>query len=966
MNIIDSRSLVQPAILVPKKPFSALNRKNTKPRRTSFLFPNLVLPDHQTFRGKAAGNWTPTKKKRIRYPSTNKSLVVLPLSFKSNTQSLLFSRYKKNKTIRKSRTKSFLFRRKESRFKKKNNLEALALGHKPYYGVGSRESKPINFTFKSWDNENGNKLPVSTLSVMTQFAAFSINFKHVKQFKIDFRYAFCLPKIYNNLNQITNGLGYRNSVENINIWATHKLIANREVVNKATTVKQYPTRIYTNTSPSYCGLLANNQILKLGIQKSRSLVLWGYAKKHSEKSLRLKKKLRIWGPYAMNQRLLRLTAILVNYNLSEKYRVRKYLRFFSYEIPQDFALGRLVRKTIPELPLALRGSFRSHWKSSEKRLLTSYSQHPNPTLDMHPLGRKANSMRPLSQNSYLYPTSIYRVKPKPLPKDDNAPVDTDAALPKNKIKQKLKKKPIKKRLSLARRYGRGNTRNELITRRLGALNSLTQRLLVNRLYKRSSRYWLRRLKFAKASIAKFKRERRRKRKPLKLKVRRARSLKVKKVHNSRKVKKLKSYRARILNKRKRMIRGKRKSRISVRKKRSFRFALRRRIHQKRYFSRKRRRFFIRVKRWIRRKTFKLTIRKKLRFTRRLERWKRRFSLRKKLRRKKPRRYYVPHRRRARRFLEVKPKKIYTALRSLAYITSLDTQLTANPKFVKVVDKLIEPTPHVRLGTWLKFWNTPTLLKYLLNLPKPLLLNISENSTKANLRNEAFRLQNQLTSHLFGPFNSNQTHSNLWVVPNSNITLRKKLLRSTATSVFKPILSLWYHHSLIGFIESCSGKKAVLHIGPFIENALTFEDKARINGWASRAVRFQRILGKKIFAREALMLVVLALKLKDPTFLASWIRAMLKRLSFWKSRLIFRYIKFLLRVTLQSSFNYLHLRGVKFRLKGKISVAGNARTRTLFYKVGDTSHSKMDNKVAYDLSFVGTFTGVQGFKLWFFY
>jgi len=48
------------------------------------------------------------------------------------------------------------------------------------------------------------------------------------------------------------------------------------------------------------------------------------------------------------------------------------------------------------------------------------------------------------------------------------------------------------------------------------------------------------------------------------------------------------------------------------------------------------------------------------------------------------------------------------------------------------------------------------------------------------------------------------------------------------------------------------------------------------------------------------------------------------------------------------------------------VAGNARTRTLFYCVGDTSHSKMDNKVAYDLSYVGTFTGVLGFKLWFFY
>ena len=62
------------------------------------------------------------------------------------------------------------------------------------------------------------------------------------------------------------------------------------------------------------------------------------------------------------------------------------------------------------------------------------------------------------------------------------------------------------------------------------------------------------------------------------------------------------------------------------------------------------------------------------------------------------------------------------------------------------------------------------------------------------------------------------------------------------------------------------------------------------------------------------------------------------------------------------FNELGAKGFKVKLKGKISVAGNARTRTLVYRVGDTSHSKMSNRVAYDLSFINTFTGVLGFKL----
>ena len=90
--------------------------------------------------------------------------------------------------------------------------------------------------------------------------------------------------------------------------------------------------------------------------------------------------------------------------------------------------------------------------------------------------------------------------------------------------------------------------------------------------------------------------------------------------------------------------------------------------------------------------------------------------------------------------------------------------------------------------------------------------------------------------------------------------------------------------------------------------------------------------------------------------------MLKRLSFWKYRLIFRYIKFVLRYVLKPNFHLLGFRGVKLQLKGKISVAGNARTRTLFMRIGDTSHSKMRNRVAYDLSFINTFTGILGFKL----
>ena len=86
------------------------------------------------------------------------------------------------------------------------------------------------------------------------------------------------------------------------------------------------------------------------------------------------------------------------------------------------------------------------------------------------------------------------------------------------------------------------------------------------------------------------------------------------------------------------------------------------------------------------------------------------------------------------------------------------------------------------------------------------------------------------------------------------------------------------------------------------------------------------------------------------------------MSFWKYRLIFRYLDFLIRHFIKTYFAHIAVRGFKLQLKGKISVAGNARTRTLFYRVGDTSHAKIDNKVAYHLSLVNSFTGVMGLKV----
>lgn len=61
-----------------------------------------------------------------------------------------------------------------------------------------------------------------------------------------------------------------------------------------------------------------------------------------------------------------------------------------------------------------------------------------------------------------------------------------------------------------------------------------------------------------------------------------------------------------------------------------------------------------------------------------------------------------------------------------------------------------------------------------------------------------------------------------------------------------------------------------------------------------------------------------------------------------------------------------IKGIKLKLKGKISVAGNSRKRAILYRSGLTSHSSINLNVLHEVVTINTFTGVMGFQVWLFY
>lgn len=259
-------------------------------------------------------------------------------------------------------------------------------------------------------------------------------------------------------------------------------------------------------------------------------------------------------------------------------------------------------------------------------------------------------------------------------------------------------------------------------------------------------------------------------------------------------------------------------------------------------------------------------------------------------------------------------------------------------------------------------NNTLLFKYLL----------VKSSEFTNLPNYYLRrslvsviLHNLETMH-FGSRLQLLRNSNISPTPVLNVTIKRRLLKFFTMRKFSIKISFWYFNMLVRFIEYCTGRKVYLQLNPHIENSLTLVDEAQCFLWENQIFSFHKILGPKFFLNESLRIFLLALKNKDPNLLINWIKTMLYRMSFWKYRVLFRYVKHVIKNLFEPKFGFFGLRGFKLKLKGKISVGGNSRTRTLLIRIGRTSNSCFNNKVTHSSTLIYSFTGVMGFNVWIYF
>lgn len=211
-----------------------------------------------------------------------------------------------------------------------------------------------------------------------------------------------------------------------------------------------------------------------------------------------------------------------------------------------------------------------------------------------------------------------------------------------------------------------------------------------------------------------------------------------------------------------------------------------------------------------------------------------------------------------------------------------------------------------------------------------------------------------------------THSNLLPSSSFSSTISKYVsslhLHNKIREDFVPL----YFHTLVRFVEAATGKRFILQFYPFLHQSIPLMTLIRYKQWIPKMKMYERRLGHKFFFEESLHLMHLSFALRDAVLFSSWLKTMIRRISFWKTRLIFRFLRYLFINFFSGIMPELKIRGIKIKLKGKISVGGNSRKRTIFFRSGESSYSRVDLRVSQHKQTIGTFTGVQGLQLWIFY
>lgn len=111
---------------------------------------------------------------------------------------------------------------------------------------------------------------------------------------------------------------------------------------------------------------------------------------------------------------------------------------------------------------------------------------------------------------------------------------------------------------------------------------------------------------------------------------------------------------------------------------------------------------------------------------------------------------------------------------------------------------------------------------------------------------------------------------------------------------------------------------------------------------------------------------LGVAVRDPFLILAWMQHRLQKVNLFQHRRFFRTLALMLAIAVQSPKLRYSIRGIHLQLTGKISVTGNAMSRTYLVRRGVQANSSLSLRTAQSFNLVRTRTGCLGLWLNFYF
>lgn len=106
--------------------------------------------------------------------------------------------------------------------------------------------------------------------------------------------------------------------------------------------------------------------------------------------------------------------------------------------------------------------------------------------------------------------------------------------------------------------------------------------------------------------------------------------------------------------------------------------------------------------------------------------------------------------------------------------------------------------------------------------------------------------------------------------------------------------------------------------------------------------------------------------KDTFFFSNWLKSLLETIYYKNHKKLLIGLKYLFFFLFKYLNIYLKIRGLKFQLKGKISLGGNSKKKLFSFNLGSYSLTKKNNYLYFNKNNVNTLSGSLGFYIFIFF